>query len=85
MENNQESELTEKEYRIPITWMSSKEYKIKASSLAEAAVLGVKQFLSESDPNYINDSYIVDDTITEINKGDPLDFDKLYADIIKSI
>jgi len=86
IQNNQEPELIEKKtYRIPIAWKASKEYKIEASSLAEAAILGVNQFLSEHHENYLNDSHVVEKTIKELNPNDTLDFDKLCADIINSI
>lgn len=58
-----------KTYEIPITWQSYKTYSIEAENLEEAVKTALKQFLSEPDDNYLEDSFDID-TILEDNYPD---------------
>jgi len=62
MAKNQENS-NENEYRIPISWSSIKFYEVKAKNLQEAVNKAVKQFFSEPDQNYIEDSCEIDENI----------------------
>ena len=55
----------EKEYNIPIIWEPYKRYKVTANTLEEAILKALKQFLSEPDDNYIDDSFEIDEIIYE--------------------
>lgn len=50
-------------YNIPILWQSYKVYTVEADNLQDAVDKSLKQFLSEPDENYINDSFEIDDII----------------------
>ena len=52
-----------KKYTIPITWQSYKTYKIEAENLQEAVEKALKQFISEPDETYLDDSFEVDTEI----------------------
>lgn len=62
-----------KEYKIPITWESYKEYTIQAQNLQEATSLALNKFLAEPDENYINDSFYVDDMVYDMYPEEELD------------
>lgn len=66
-----------KEYKIPITWKSYKEYTVIAENLQEAASLAVKEFLAKPDENYLSDSYYVDDIIYDNYPKEELDILKI--------
>ena len=55
--------MEEKEYDIPIRWESYKRYKVNASNLEDAVEKALKQFLSEPDDKYINDSFEIDEIV----------------------
>lgn len=50
-------------YKIPITWQSYKVYEVEAENLQEAVTKSLKQFLSEPDDNYIDDSFEIDSIV----------------------
>jgi hypothetical protein len=54
-------------YSIPISWESYRRVEVKADNLQEAIIKGLKQFLSEPDDEYIDDSFDIDDIIHEEN------------------
>lgn len=68
-------------YDIPITWQTYKNYKIEAENLEKAVELALKQFLSEPDDNYIDDSFEVDSMICEDYPEEKLDLNKIYYKI----
>jgi len=70
----------EKEYNIPIIWESYKRYKVTANTLEEAILKALKQFLSEPDDNYINDSFEIDEIIYEETDED-FDIHKIYKQL----
>lgn len=47
-------------YEIPIIWQCYKQYSVEANSLQDAVEKALKQFLSEPDENYIDDSFEID-------------------------
>lgn len=68
-------------YDIPITWQSYKNYKIEAENLEEAVELALKQFLSEPDDNYLEDSFEVDNIIYDDYPNEDLNLSKIYSKI----
>lgn len=67
-----------KEYEIPIVWESYKRYKVEANNLEEAVTKALKQFLSEPDYEYIEDSFSIDDIIYDENPNEDFDIHKIY-------
>ena len=67
-----------KEYDIPIVWQSYKRYKIYAENLEEAVKLALKQFLSEPDDNYLDDSFEIDGIIGDEYPNEILNMKKIY-------
>ena len=70
--------MEEKEYDIPITWESYKRYKVNASNLEEAVVKALKQFLSECDYKYIQDSFEIDEIVYEEYENESFDIRRVY-------
>lgn len=70
----------EKEYNIPIIWESYKRYKVTANTLEEAVLKALKQFLSEPDDNYIDDSFEIDEIIYE-ETDENFDIHKIYKQL----
>ena len=70
--------MEEKEYNIPIRWESYKRYKVNASNLEEAVEKALKQFLSEPDDNYINDSFEIDEIVYEEYENESFDIRRVY-------
>jgi len=68
-------------YDVPIVWQSYKNYKVKADSLEEACILALKQFLSDPDDNYIEDSFEIDNIIFEDYPEEELNLFKIYSKI----
>lgn len=68
-------------YDIPIAWQSYKNYKVKADNLEEACILALKQFLSEPDENYVDDSFEIDGIIHEDYPEEEIDIQKIYSQI----
>lgn len=68
-------------YDVPIVWQSYKNYKIEADNLEEACILALKQFLSEPDDNYIDDSFEIDNIIYDNYPEEKLDLLKIYSKI----
>jgi hypothetical protein len=50
-------------YNIPITWESYKRIEVEADNLEGAILKALKQFFSEPDEYYIEDSFNVDSII----------------------
>jgi len=70
--------IVSKEYEIPIVWESYKRYKVEANNLEEAVTKALKQFLSEPDDEYIEDSFSIDDIIYDENPNENFDIHKIY-------
>lgn len=67
-----------KTYNIPIVWQSYKRIPVQAGSLQEAVKLALKQFLSEPDELYLDDSFEIDEIIKEEHSDETLDLNKIY-------
>ena len=70
--------MEEKEYNIPISWESYKRYKVNASNLEDAVEKALKQFLSEPDDKYINDSFEIDEIVYEEYENESFDIHRVY-------
>lgn len=66
-----------KTYNIPIVWQSYKRISVQAENLQEAVKLAVKQFLSEPDDLYLEDSFEIDEIVKEEHPGENFDLDKI--------
>jgi hypothetical protein len=71
----------EKEYSIPIVWQSYKRYKVTAENLQEAALKALKQFLSEPDECYVDESFEVDEIVFDEHPDELLDLHRVYSGI----
>jgi hypothetical protein len=69
-----------KNYEIPIVWESYKRYTVEADNLQEAVTKAVKQFLSEPDENYIDDSFSIDSIVDDEN-DETYDIHKIYEQL----
>ena len=67
-----------KTYNIPIVWQSYKRIPVQAENLQEAVKLALKQFLSEPDELYIEDSFEIDEIVRDEHKDEDLDLNKIY-------
>ena len=56
-----------KTYKIPIRWESYKRVEVEADNLQEAIIKALKQFLSEPDDTYLDDSFQFDEDYIEEN------------------
>ena len=72
--------MEEKEYDIPIRWESYERYKVTANTLEEAVLKALKQFLSEYDDRYIQDSFEIDEIIYE-ETDESFDIHKIYKQL----
>lgn len=54
-----------KTYKIPIVWQSYKYYEAGAENLQEGIIKAMKQFLSEPDDSYLDDSFQFDEDSLE--------------------
>lgn len=70
-----------KNYSIPIVWECYKRYDVKAENLQEAVTKALKEFLQEPDENYIDDSFSIDDMISEDYKEEEFDIHKAYSEL----
>ena len=66
-----------KTYDIPIVWQSIKTYKMEAESLEQAIELALKQFFSEPDEQYLEDSFEVDTIIEDWYSDEDYDMNKI--------
>jgi len=64
-----------KDYNIPIIYQSCKNFHVEAENLQEAVEKALKQFFSEPDEMYIEDSFEIDGIVLE--DGEDFDMDKL--------
>ena len=71
----------EKKYSIPITWESYKRVEVEADNLQDAVIKGLKQFLSEPDDEYIEDSFDVDDIIFEENPDEAFSWSTIMTSL----
>jgi len=70
-----------KKYSIPIYWESYKRIEVNAENLQSAVYLALKQFLSEPDENYIDDSFNIDEIIYEEVPDEDFDIHQIYNNL----
>lgn len=69
-------------YDIPIMWQSVKTYPVEADNLQEAVEKALKQFFSEPDQGYLEDSFEVDDVyLSESYPEEKIDYNQAYNSI----
>ena len=56
-----------KTYKIPIVWQSYKYHEVEAENLQEGIIKAMKQFLSEPDGSYLDDSFQFDEDYMDGN------------------
>ncbi len=70
-----------KTYNIPIVWQSYKRIPVQAENLEEAVKLALKQFLSEPDDLYIDDSFEIDEILGDDYPDEDFDLNKILQEI----
>ncbi len=70
-----------KTYNIPISWESYKTIPVEAENLQEAVEKALKQFLSEPDETYIDDSFLIDGIVEENYPDESFDLDKAIENL----
>lgn len=70
-----------KTYKIPITWESYKRIEVEANSLQEAILKALKQFLSEPDDLYLEDSFEIDSILEEDYPEEDYDLQQIYDNL----
>jgi hypothetical protein len=70
-----------KTYKVPVIWESIKTYEVEATSLQEAVEKTLKQFLSEPDEQYIEDSFSIDDIVLDDYQDETYDTHKALNNI----
>jgi len=69
-----------KKYSIPIVWESYKRYDVEAENLQEAVTKALREFLKELDDNYIEDSFSIDDIVSDEYK-EFFDIHRAFKDV----
>jgi hypothetical protein len=67
-----------KTYSIPIRWESYKRIEVEAEDLQSAICLALKQFLSEPDDYYLDDSTEVDSFVKEEYPNETYNIDEVW-------
>ena len=70
-----------KTYRIPIRWESYKRVAVEAENLQSAIYLALKQFLSEPDELYLEDSFEIDDILEEDYPEEEYNLREIYDNL----
>lgn len=70
-----------KNYSIPIVWESYKRYEVEAENLQEAVTKALRVFLKEPDDTYIDDSFSIDDLISEDYKEEDFDINEVIQNL----
>ena len=70
-----------KTYNIPIVWQSYKRIPVQAENLEEDVKLALKQFLSEPDDLYIEDSFEIDEILGDDYPDEDFDLNKILQEI----
>ena len=80
---NQNENRKSMKYYIPILWESYKRIPVEADNLQDAVIKALKQFLSEPDDNYLDDSFEIDNIIKEEHPDEVLNMDDVYNELFK--
>ena len=67
-----------KTYKIPIRWESYKRVTVEAENLQSAIYLALKQFLSEPDELYLEDSFEIDSIVKEDYPEEEYNLQEIY-------
>ena len=65
-------------YKIPIRWESYKRIEVEADNLQSAIYLALKQFLSEPDDLYLEDSFEIDNILEEEYPEEDYNLQQIY-------
>ena len=67
-----------KTYKIPVRWESYKRIEVEADNLEDAILLALKQFISDPDELYLEDSFEIDSILDEEYPDENYDINKIY-------
>lgn len=70
-----------KTYKIPIRWESYKRVEVEADNLQEAMIKALKQFLSEPDDTYLEDSFEIDNILEDEHPEEDYDLQQIYDNL----
>lgn len=70
-----------KDYNIPILWQSYMRINVKANNLEEAVKLALREFLSQPDEHYLEDSFEIDSILDEEYPDETFDIHKIYFEL----
>lgn len=70
-----------KKYDIPIVWQSIKQYKVEAENLQQAVEIALKQFFSEPDDQYLEDSFEIDSIVQDWYENEEYDINKAIENL----
>ena len=70
-----------KTYKIPIRWESYKRIEVDADNLQSAIYLALKQFLSEPDDLYLEDSFEIDNILEDEYPEEEYNLQQIYDNL----
>ena len=70
-----------KKYKIPIIWQSYKHYEVEAENLQEGIIKAMKQFLSEPDDSYLDDSFEIDNILEDEYPEEEYNLQQIYDNL----
>lgn len=68
-------------YNIPIRWESYRRIEVEADNLQSAIYQALKQFLSEPDELYLEDSFEIDDILEDEYPEETYDLINIYNNL----
>jgi|688.fasta_scaffold2839414_2 hypothetical protein len=71
-----------KNYSIPIVWESYKRFNVEAENLQEAVTKALSIFLKETDDNYIDDSFSIDNMIADDYQEKDFDIHEAFKNLL---
>ena len=70
-----------KTYKIPIRWESYKRIEVHADNLQSAIYLALRQFLSEPDDLYLEDSFEIDNILEDEHPEEEYNLQQIYDNL----
>ncbi len=70
-----------KTYKIPIRWESYKRIEVEADNLQSAIYLALRQFLSEPDDLYLEDSFEIDNILEDEYPEEEYNLQQIYDNL----
>lgn len=64
-------------YNIPIVWQSYERFSVQAENLEQAVEIALKEFLAIPDDNYIDDSFEIDEMLSDDYPDEEFDLNKI--------